>query len=161
MLGTIKTYLEPTVAGDSPPRSSARANVDKEVVFVVSVETRHCVGILLTQETSRAGEEEAFELRRYVDEYLAKFFSARLPIRTILPDDMRGYIAAHLKPLVEARGLEEAAEQELVSIVTAGLRHNPRAVKQFSNDLESRLRLLKNASGDRRPQPRNQPGGQR
>jgi hypothetical protein len=142
MLGTIKTYLEPTVAGNSPPRSSARANVDKEVVFVVSVDDQALRRHLLTQEASRSGDEDAFELGRYVDEYLAKFFSARVPIRTILPDDMRGYIAAHLKPLVKARRLEKRDEQELISVVAVGLRHNPRAVKQFSNDLESRLRLL-------------------
>ena len=142
ILGTIKTYLEPTVSAEALPRSSARVHVDKEVVFVVSVDDAALRRHLLAQESARSRERDEGALRRYVDEYLAKFFSARLPIRPILPDDMRGYIAKHLAPMIAARELGEPADRELVSIVNAGFRRNPRAVKQFSNDLESRLRLL-------------------
>lgn len=142
LLSTIKTYLEPTVAVDASPRSSATKPVDKEVVFVVSVDDQALRRHLLAQETARSRDSDEHVIRRYVDEYLAKFFSARLPIRSILPDDMRGYIAAHLQPLIAARGLGTERGKDLVSIVDAGLRHNPRSVKQFGNDLESRLRLL-------------------
>jgi hypothetical protein len=142
ILGTIKTYLEPTVSAEALPRSSARVHVDKEVVFVVSVDDAALRRHLLAQESARSRDGDEGVLRRYVDEYLAKFFSARLPIRPILPDDMRGYIAKHLAPMIAARELDEAVGRDLVSIVNAGFRRNPRAVKQFSNDLESRLRLL-------------------
>ena len=142
MLSTIKTYLEPTVGGSSRPRSSATQTVDKEVVFVVSVDDQALRRHLVAQETVRSKDLDGFEIRRYVDEYLAKFFSARLPIRSILPDDMRGYIADRLKPLISTRDLSPEDAQELISIVDSGLRRNPRTVKQFRNDLESRLRLL-------------------
>jgi hypothetical protein len=142
LLGTIKTYLEPAVAGDSPPRSTAADSVDKEVVFVISVDDQALRRHLLTQEEARSGEDRSHDLRRYVDDYLAKFFAARLPIRPILGDDMRGYIASHLAPLVAARELDLGEERELISVVAIGLKRTPRAVKQFSNDLESRLRLL-------------------
>ena len=142
ILGTIKTYLEPTVSAEALPRSSAREHVDKEVVFVVSVDDAALRRHLLAQESARSRDGDEGALRRYVDEYLAKFFSARLPIRPILTDDMRGYIAKHLAPMIAARELDEPTDRELVSIVNAGFRRNPRAVKQFSNDLESRLRLL-------------------
>ena len=142
LLGTIKTYLEPAVAGDSPPRSTAAASVDKEVVFVISVDDQALRRHLLTQEETRSGADRRHDLRRYVDDYLAKFFAARLPIRPILGDDMRGYIASHLAALVDARRLDPSEGRELTSIVSVGFKRTPRAVKQFSNDLESRLRLL-------------------
>ena len=142
MLSTIKTYLEPAVGGESRPKSSAIETVDKQVVFVVSVDDQALRRHLVAKESERSRDEDQLAVRRYVDEYLAKFFSARLPIRAILPDDMRGYIAHHLEPLIEARDLEDDHARELINLVSAGLRRNPRRVKQFSNDLESRLRLL-------------------
>lgn len=142
MLSTIKTYLEPAVAGEARPSSSAIETVDKQVVFIVSVDDKALRRHLVAKEAERSREEDQLAIRRYVDEYLAKFFSARIPIRAILPDDMRGYIADHLKPLIDARGLKEDHARELVNLVAAGLRRNPRRVKQFNNDLESRLRLL-------------------
>jgi hypothetical protein len=148
MLSTIKTYLEPAVAGETRPGSSAIETVDKQVVFVVSVDDKALRRHLVAKETERSREEDQLAIRRYVDEYLAKFFSARLPIRAILPDDMRGYIADHLKPLIDARGLKEDQARELVNLVAAGLRRNPRRVKQFNNDLESRLRLLEERESD-------------
>ena len=153
MLSTIKTYLEPAVAGETRPASSAIETVDKQVVFVVSVDDQALRRHLVAKETERSREEDTLAIRRYVDEYLAKFFSARLPIRAILPDDMRGYIAHHLKPLIEARDLDPDHARELVNLVGAGLRRNPRRVKQFNNDLESRLRLLeeRESAADGRP----------
>lgn len=153
MLSTIKTYLEPAVAGETRPNSSAIETVDKQVVFIVSVDDKALRRHLVAKEAERSREEDQLAIRRYVDEYLAKFFSARIPIRAILPDDMRGYIADHLRPLIDARGLQEDHARELVNLVAAGLRRNPRRVKQFNNDLESRLRLLeeRESGADGRP----------
>jgi hypothetical protein len=142
MLSTIKTYLEPAVAGETRPSSSAIETVDKQVVFVVSVDDKALRRHLVAKETERSRDEDQLAIRRYVDEYLAKFFSARLPIRAILPEDMRGYIAHHLQPLIDARALDPDHARQLINLVSAGLRRNPRRVKQFNNDLESRLRLL-------------------
>jgi hypothetical protein len=159
MLSTIKTYLEPAVAGESRPNSSAIETVDKQVVFVVSVDDKALRRHLVAKETERSPGDDALAIRRYVDEYLAKFFSARLPIRAILPDDMRGYIAEHLKPLIKARVPDKDQARELVNLVAAGLRRNPRRVKQFNNDLESRLRLLeeRERGGEGRPPGINPP----
>ncbi|MGB7588247.1 MAG: P-loop NTPase fold protein [Solirubrobacterales bacterium] len=153
MLSTIKTYLEPAVAGETRPSSSAIETVDKQVVFVVSVDDKALRRHLVAKETERSRDEDALAIRRYVDEYLAKFFSARLPIRAILPDDMRGYIAEHLKPLIKARVPDKDQARELVNLVAAGLRRNPRRVKQFNNDLESRLRLLEERERGEEDQP--------
>jgi hypothetical protein len=142
MLGTIKTYLEPVVAGGLLPRSEANEAVDKEVVFLIAVDDAALRRHLVAQEQARSAHHGELAVRRYVDEYLAKFFSARLPIRPILLDDMRGYVEGHMQPLAEARGLDKAQTAALISLVASALRRNPRGVKQFRNDLESRLRLL-------------------
>lgn len=142
MLGTIKTYLEPAVANDDFPSSRATKTVDKDIVFVIAVDDAALRRHLIAKERERSAGQDDLAVRRYVDEYLAKFFNARLPIRSILADDMRSYIDAHIRPLAVARGLEPTETQTLIGIVAAALRRNPRGIKQFRNDLESRLRLL-------------------
>jgi hypothetical protein len=156
MLSTIKTYLEPAVDPDRLPRSGAvEEAAKKEVVFVVSVDIQALRRHLVAQELERSREEGPEAVQRYVEEYLAKFFSARLPIRDILPDDMRTYVEEHLDRLIEARGLEDQ-RRELVGLVTAGLSRNPRRVKQFYNDLETRFRLLEERE---KPGPGGAPPG--
>ena len=143
MLSTIKTYLEPTVRRGRRPPSRSQQTVDKQVTFVVSVDDAALQRHLIAQEMQRSQTTtDLDQARKYVDEYLAKFFSARLPIRPILPDDIRHYIEENLRPLIDAREVGEADGRSLVGLVTTGLRRNPRQVKQFVNDLESRLRLL-------------------
>jgi energy-coupling factor transporter ATP-binding protein EcfA2 len=154
-LSTIKTYLEPTVKGDRPPASSSQPTVEKQVTFVISVDDdalcRHLVAQEMQRSQTTSDEDQA---RIYVDEYLAKFFSARLPIRPILPDDIRHYIEENLSPLITARGVDNDDGRALIGLVATGLRRNPRQVKQFVNDLESRLRLLQEREtphGDKEP----------
>jgi len=142
MLSTIKTYLEPTLARSSGPRSGIAGRAPKEVVFVISVDDAALRRHLVARERGQSKESDKIAVGRYVDEYLAKFFNARLPIRSILPDDMRGYVDAQIRPLAEARGVEPEDTKTLISLVDAALRGNPRGVKQFYNDLEGRLRLL-------------------
>lgn len=142
MLSTIKTYLEPAVASDAFPSSKATRTVDKDIVFVIAVDDAALRRHLIAKERERSTDQDDLAVRRYVDEYLAKFFNARLPIRSILADDMRGYIDAHIRPLAVARELDSTETKTLIGIVAAALRRNPRGVKQFRNDLESRLRLL-------------------
>ena len=142
MLSTIKTYLEPTVQRDHRPASRSQRTVQKEVVFVVALDDQALRRHLIAQEAGpSANEHERRQAETYVDEYLAKFFGARLPIRPILRGDIRTYIEEHLDPLIKARGYEEQ-RQQLVQLVSAALRRNPRHVKQFMNDLETRIRLL-------------------
>ncbi len=142
VLSTIKTYLEPTVSPDALPRSSARPTVDKQIVFVIAVDDEALRRHLGAQEMVRGEGFDDAAAARYVEEYLAKFFGARLPIREILVDDMRDYVARRMTPLADARGLGPEETRDLITVVNAGLRGNPRGVKQFHNDLEVRLRLL-------------------
>jgi hypothetical protein len=142
VLSTIKTFLEPTVSPEALPRSSARPTVEKQIVFVIAVDDEALRRHLSVQETVRSEGFDDAAAARYVEEYLAKFFGARLPIREILVDDMRDYVARRMTPLAEARSLGPEETRDLITVVNAGLRGNPRGVKQFHNDLEVRLRLL-------------------
>jgi hypothetical protein len=149
VLATIKTYLEPTVSPDALPRSGARPSADKKIVFVIAVDDEALRRHMIAKEQQRRTGAEDGAAARYVEEYLAKFFGARLPIRQILDDDMRDYVAGYITPLAEARGLEEGPTRDLITVVNAGLRGNPRGVKQFHNDLEVRLRLLEERERER------------
>lgn len=84
--------------------------VDKQVVFVVSVDDQALRRHLIAKETERSREEDALAIRRYVDEYLAKFFSARLPILTRLAGAEAGErIGAVFSALCAAGQLDPAA----------------------------------------------------
>jgi hypothetical protein len=156
MLSTIKTYLEPAAGSHEGPRSVAhKAAAEKEVVFVVAVDDEALRRHLIAQELDRSrGQDDVVAARSYVDEYLAKFFSARLPIRTVLPDDMRAYVKDHVEPLARARDLDDTTQTRLIGLISSALRTNPRRVKQFVNDLEARIRLLEEREakkGDKAP----------
>jgi KAP family P-loop domain len=142
MLGTIKTYLEPAIGGEQLPRSVATPTVDREIVFVLAVDDEALRRHLVAQELDHAHHEDEIAVRRYVEEYLAKFFNSRLPVRQILADDMRAYVEANFREMCEQRGIEGETPKRLISMVAGALRRNPRGVKQFQNDLEARLRLL-------------------
>jgi KAP family P-loop domain len=153
ILSTIKTYLEPTVSPEALPRSNSRPTVDKEIVFVIAVDDEALRRHLTAREQDRSDAYGEAAAALYVEEYLAKFFGARLPIRALLDDDMRDYVAGYMKPLAAARGLDADAERDLITVVNAGLRGNPRGVKQFHNDLEVRLRLLEERETAKEPRP--------
>jgi KAP family P-loop domain len=160
MLSTIKTYLEPAVEppASSRPKIFGRNPAAKRVIFVVSVDDDALRRHLLSQEqdrsASRQPESGQTEAMRYVDEYLAKFFDVRLPIRRILADDMRAYVGEHLDILITRRGHKEQGTR-LIGLVSTALRRNPRRIKQFVNDLEARLRLLEERE---KTPPNGQPG---
>lgn len=63
-------------------------------------------------------------------------------MRPVLPDDMREYMRAHLTAYAE-RWNAPGDLPNLVRIASAGLRHNPRRVKQWVNSLELRTRLIR------------------
>jgi KAP family P-loop domain len=151
ILSTIKTYLEPTVSPEALPRSNSRPTVDKEIVFVIAVDDEALRRHLAAREQARSDAYGGAAAALYVEEYLAKFFGARLPIRGLLDDDMRDYVTGYMKPLADARGLDADAERDLITVVNAGLRGNPRGVKQFHNDLEVRLRLLEERETAKEP----------
>jgi len=156
MLSTIKTYLEPAVEPPASrrPKIFSRAPAAKHVVFIVAVDHEALRRHLLAQEVSHSEDSGREEAERYVDEYLAKFFSVRVPIRPILTDDMRAYVGEHLGTLIERRGYGEERTR-LISLVSTALRRNPRRIKQFVNDLEARLRLLEERE---KTPPDGQPG---
>lgn len=156
MLSTIKTYLEPAVEAPASrrPKIFSRAPATKHVVFIVAVDHEALRRHLLAQEVSQSEDSGREEAERYVDEYLAKFFSVRVPIRPILTDDMRAYVGEHLGTLIERRGHEEERTR-LIGLVSTALRRNPRRIKQFVNDLEARLRLLEERE---KTPPNGQPG---
>ena len=136
MLTTIKTYLEP---------AAARAP-GKEAIFIVALDDQALRRHLLAHELDRSATSDPSGERagaaRYVDEYLRKFFEATVRIQGLLPEDMRLYIQTQLGPFVEAHGVPANAARKLLAILTAGLRRNPRRVKQFLNNLDLRLRLI-------------------
>jgi hypothetical protein len=143
MLSTIKTYLEPAIEISAMTRTVTGApRIAKKVVFIVAVDDaalrRHLIARELSHPNTAGGEADA---SRYADEYLAKFFSVRLPIRRILGDDMRTYVGEHLENLISRRGHSEVGTR-LIGLASTALRRNPRRIKQFVNDLEARLRLL-------------------
>jgi hypothetical protein len=130
VLSTIKTYLEP-----------AREQTGKDVVFLIAVDIDALRRHLLAQELEDREDREGAE--RYVDEYLRKFFNAHLRIDAPAPDDMIRYVAGELAKVRLGGELREADRKRLVQVLATGLRHNPRRIKQFLNNLELRLRLIK------------------
>lgn len=127
LLSTVKTYLEPIV--EHEPSEGCPA------VFLVAADDVALRDHLMTRapRTRASGH--------YADEYLRKFFNASLTLRPVLDDDIRDYMRKHLAVLAERWGGEEHLD-DVVRVCAVGLRHNPRRVKQFVNNLELRLQLI-------------------
>jgi hypothetical protein len=139
MLSTIKTYLEPLTKEKEHPRT----------VFVIAVDDaalrRHLVGRELAAGASPGRKVSQVELLHsaelYVDEYLRKFFNGTIRLKALVDEEMRTYVTAQLEQFVAAHGLEQEGDK-LVNLVASALRQNPRRVKQFINNLETKLRLI-------------------
>jgi hypothetical protein len=130
VLSTIKTYLDP-----------ARVKADKDVVFLIAVDVDALRRHLVAQESERSGDPAGARL--YVDEYLRKFFNAHLRIDDPRSDDMAKYVTDELTKVRLGSELKPTDRRRLIQVLAAGLRHNPRRVKQFLNNLELRLRLIR------------------
>jgi hypothetical protein len=134
-LSTIGTFLRPTAgqAGGSESKSES-------VVFVIAAD-REAIRAHLVE-----NEGEGDDTGAGVDEYLRKFFNAVITIRDPVEDDIREYansILAGFPYFVILSGEERAL---LVHIVCAALRHNPRRIKQFANNLGVRWELLRHGA---------------
>jgi hypothetical protein len=133
VLSTIKTYLDP-----------ARAEAKKDVVYLIAVDVDALRRHLVAQENERSkGGDPSDGGERYVDEYLRKFFNAHLQIDDPRPDDMARYVGVELAKVRIGTGLRDPDRQRLIQVLAVGLRRNPRRVKQFLNNLELRLRLIR------------------
>ena len=139
LLSTVKTYLEPAIEEDERERSG-------EVLFLIAADDAALREHLMTRAPRVLGGSGANNDRRkaerYADEYLRKFFNTSLPLRPVLDDDIREFMRQHLAGLATRWERPEDLD-DLVRLCAAGLRHNPRRVKQFVNNLELHLRLIR------------------
>jgi hypothetical protein len=153
LLSAIKTYLEPELTQPvRSPRGGRRAprteHRPPEVVFVIAADAdalrRHLGSKANLPGGSAAAERAA---RDYADDYLRKFFGVQVNLRPLLGEDVREYMGRHLDEIVD-RWVRDERDREIhkelvVAMAAAGLRRNPRRVKQFANNLEMQLSVLR------------------
>jgi KAP-like P-loop domain-containing protein len=138
ILRTVKTFLEPTTALGDPRRAGPA------VVFVVAADRamlRAHVAAELAEGAPRFGDTRTAE--QLADDYLAKFFSASVSVRPVLDDDMHVYMRAHIAQLMHRIDPGRGLDERIVRMCVAGLRHNPRRVKQFASTMELRWHLVR------------------
>ena len=154
ILSTIKTYLEPAVT--QPRRRFVQAIWRKHtpaplVTFVVAVDD-----VALRGHLEAIAPQHSTSPRDFADEYLRKYFGVRMTVRPLLDDDLRTFVLRRVEPLVErwtpsprelplgqsAQAWVHRQSADLVELVIAGLRANPRRIKQFVNSMEMALTLL-------------------
>jgi hypothetical protein len=144
---TLNTFLEPAGAvgraqGLSAKLKSKRAGgAKKEAVFIVAADDEALKRHLEARERRASGRRP--DVGHYADEYLRKIFKAAIPIKPLLDADMRSYVETELKRFFEARDVRTTDQVALVEITAAALKGNPRRVRQFVNNMELRIRLIK------------------
>jgi hypothetical protein len=146
LLATIKTYLEPLGQSKRPwllARIFRREPISKEAVFVIAADDEALRRHLEAKEKAASGGRTDKEIAQYVDEYLRKFFSTTLRIRPILDDDIRVYTDAELAEFSSVNQLKDVTRVALVEMVAAALAGTPRRIKQFGNNLDARLRVIR------------------
>lgn len=143
VLSTVKTFLEPAVT-TSPRRAPWRRDRPAPtVVFLVAADD-----VALRRHVEATADVEEAE------EFLRKLFAVRLTVRPVLDDDLEGFVARQVAPLLErwapwdedpfeARPWRERHEAELVAMIVAGLRATPRRVNQFVNSIEMAMLVLR------------------
>jgi hypothetical protein len=166
MLGTMKTFLEPT-------------DVKCQVVFVVAADDEALRRHLLAQEIQRSagtvspnrepddddggtegedqGKIERAEIAASVDEYLRKFFNGKIRIADLISADVRTFAREQLaaSSLGDRLKGRESDAGTLIEIVSSALRRNPRRIKQFFNNVELRVRVIE--ARERASPPRIEP----
>lgn len=145
---TLNTYLEPAGAAERAQglsrllqRKREEGN-KKEAVFIVAADDDALRRHLEARERQASGGRRD-DAGRYTAEYLRKIFKASIPIKPLLDADMRAYVETELARFFAVHPLESAERTRLVELVAAALKRNPRRVRQFVNNLELRLELLK------------------
>lgn len=122
ILGTVKTFLEPSQAKRQP-------------IFIVPCDEK----AIRSHLESSAAKLQVGD----ADEFLRKFFNATLRINQLLEEDIRSHIRHELRDLVLGEELSDEQTNDLVMIITAAFRSNPRRVKQFLNTLTAKLLLVR------------------
>ena len=140
LLSTVKTYLEPVIEDEDEADRG-------EVIFLIAADDAALREHLMTRapqvlDAGRGDGADRQRAERYADEYLRKFFNASLGLRPVLDDDIREYMRKHLEAFASRWG-QPGQLDDLVRVCSVGLRHNPRRVKQFVNNMELRLQLIK------------------
>jgi hypothetical protein len=135
MLATIKTFLEP---------DDAR----RDLVFVIAADDqalrRHLVAQELGQTPSATDPQMAEDAaRRTVDEYLRKFFNASLRVGDALDEEVHTYARRELVGVFADENVAAEHRDDVVDMVVSALRHNPRRITQFANNLRLKLDLLR------------------
>ena len=109
MLATIKTFLEPK-------------SDDREVVFVIAAAEDELRRHLIAQElaaggggTDRVDDDIPEVIRQAVDEYLRKFFNAKVRLPDALDDDIREFARSQLAVFVEQRQISDEQTADLGS----------------------------------------------
>ena len=145
---TLNTYLEPAGAAGRAQGLSRllqrkrEEGKKKEAVFIVAADDDALRRHLEARERQASGGRRD-DAGRYTAEYLRKIFKASIPIKPLLDADMRAYVETELARFFAVHPLESAERTRLVELVAAALKRNPRRVRQFVNNLELRLELLK------------------
>lgn len=132
ILGTIKTFLEPSKASPQP-------------IFVIPCDQE----AIRKHLTVRTGFDATT-----ANEFLRKFFNATLRINPFLEEDIRDYVYSELNNLKLSVGLPADSARELVQLITTAFRANPRRVKQFLNTLSAKLLLIHEREEDGTITPR-------
>jgi hypothetical protein len=143
ILSTVKTFLEPPV--DAEGEGSI-----KSICFVIAADDgalrRHLAG-----QENASGAQDGPE--HAVDEYLRKLFNATIRITDTLMEDMKAFTAREIEDfIVNHPELQPGASDQLVEMAAQALKHNPRRMKQFINNLELRLQLFAQRRGSKRIQ---------
>jgi hypothetical protein len=167
ILTTVKTFLEPAFDERSVPshgwlksfgkRAAAKFREPREqrlehMCFVIAADDSALRRHLAAQEMSRSSKATSsaepssnlpIEVLDAVNEYLRKFFGASIRIREVLDEDIRQFTTEELQEFVTSReDIDSDIARELVEITSQGLKHNPRRIKQFVNNLKLRLAMM-------------------
>ena len=140
-LGTVKTFLEPKGG--------------QKCIFVIPCDDsaiRQHVKSAHQTLSSVESDNTALDPEEYADEYLRKFFSGSIRIDPFLEEEIEPYILAQLNQIKLAEGMSEEEVNELVQMVGALFRENPRRIKQYLNNLTSKYLLAQERESGPSPQ---------
>ena len=140
-LGTVKTFLEPKGG--------------QKCIFVIPCDDgaiRQHVKSAYRTLSSDDSDNTTLDPEEYADEYLRKFFSGSIRIDPFLEEEIEPYILAQLNQIKLAEGMSEEEVNELVQMVGALFRENPRRIKQYLNNLTSKYLLAQERESGPSPQ---------
>jgi hypothetical protein len=154
-LSTVKTYLEPVGQIKKAPALIRLLKKDskKEALFLIAADDAALRRHLEASEAALSLKQDRKKVAQYVDEYLRKFFTASIRMRPLLDQDVRTFAAGQLRDFATINSLDSETSRALTEMVAAALSRNPRRIKQFANNLEVRLRVIKQRESEGRISP--------